>query len=73
VIARSLCLALALCAAAACDGSAPLGVLPTLRGAPSTDRPAWLRDLPAQIERHPAPQGWGGDSLAGLWKAEANG
>jgi hypothetical protein len=35
-----------------------------LRGAPSDERPPWLRDLPQPIERYPAPQGWGGDNLA---------
>lgn len=35
-----------------------------LRGAPSDERPPWLRDLPQPIERFPAPQDWGGDNLA---------
>lgn len=49
---------------AACSASPPAGALPRLRGIPSDERPPWLRDLPAQLERHPAPQHWGGDNLA---------
>ena len=73
MMARGLCLAVAVCLVAACSGPAQRSVLPTLRGAPSSDRPPWLRDLPVPLERHPAPQGWGGDSLADLWTAEAMG
>lgn len=63
MIARSLCLAVVACLAA-CAGASQRNGLPMLRDAPSTERPPWLRDLPAQIERYPAPQGWGGDNLA---------
>jgi len=66
MMARGLCLAVAVCLVAACSGPAQRSVLPTLRGAPSSDRPPWLRDLPVPLERHPAPQGWGGDSLAAV-------
>lgn len=50
----------------ACSTSSTRSLLPRLKGPPSDDRPAWLRDLPAQLERHPVPQGWGGDHLAAL-------
>ncbi|CAH0173330.1 hypothetical protein [Roseomonas sp. CECT 9278] len=67
MIARSLCLAVVAVVVAACAGASPRDGLPMLRDAPSTERPPWLRDLPAQIERYPAPQGWGGDNLAAAW------
>lgn len=66
MILRSLCLVGAMCVAA-CSGPSQRSLMPMLRGAPSTDRPPWLRDLPAQLERYPAPHGWGGDHLAG-WR-----
>jgi len=50
--------------AAACSAMAPRRVLPPLPSASSTERPPWLRDLPTQIERYPAPEGWGGDHMA---------
>ena len=45
-------------------GSAPRGTVPRLRVGPSDERPPWLRDLPDPLERHPAPEGWGGDQMA---------
>ena len=56
---------------AACSEVSPRGTLPRLRGEPSEDRPPWLRDLPQPLERHPAPEGWGGDHLAALHVAVA--
>jgi hypothetical protein len=50
--------------AVACSGPAQRAIVPMLRGAPSDERPPWLRDLQQPIERYPAPQGWGGDNLA---------
>jgi hypothetical protein len=50
--------------AAACSAPAQRAIVPMLRGAPSDERPPWLRDLPQPIERYPAPHGWGGDNLA---------
>jgi hypothetical protein len=50
----------------ACSAVAPRSMLPPLPRGPSDDRPAWLRDLPQPLERHPAPQGWGGDHLAAV-------
>jgi hypothetical protein len=64
MIARILCMAVAAGVVAACAGAPQRDRLPMLREGPSTERPPWLRDLPAQIERYPAPQGWGGDNLA---------
>ena len=63
---RSLgvCLAAVLGSASACSGPVQRAVVPMLRGAPSDERPTWLRDLPQPLERYPAPQGWGGDYLA---------
>jgi hypothetical protein len=49
---------------AACSTPSSRSMLPRLRGLPSDERPPWLRDLPAQLERYPAPQHWGGDNLA---------
>lgn len=63
MIRQGLCLAGAMCLAVACS-TAPQRDLPLLRGAPSSERPAWLRDLPVPLERFPAPQRWGGDYLA---------
>lgn len=62
--AVGLCVVAVLGSAAACSGPAQRAVVPTLRGAPSDERPPWLRELPQPIERYPAPQGWGGDNLA---------
>ena len=50
----------------ACSAVPPRSMLPSLPGASSADRPPWLRDLPAQLERYPAPQGWGGDHMASV-------
>jgi hypothetical protein len=61
---RDLGLAGAICLAAACSAPAQRAIVPMLRGAPSDERPPWLRDLPQPLERYPAPQGWGGDNLA---------
>lgn len=52
------------CVTAACSDLSTRTTMQRLQGGPSDDRPPWLRDLPEQIERHPAPQGWGGDHLA---------
>lgn len=49
---------------AGCSAPPPLGMLPYLQRGPLEDRPPWLRDLPVQLERYPAPHGWGGDNLA---------
>lgn len=56
----------ALALVAACSPVAPRRPLPPLPSGSSTERPPWLRDLPARIERHPAPEGWGGDYMAAL-------
>jgi hypothetical protein len=61
---RSICLGGLICVVAACAAQSPRGVAPRLPGAPSDERPRWLRDLPQQLERYPAPEGWGGDHLA---------
>jgi hypothetical protein len=57
-------LAAVVCMTTACSLAPPRSTLPSLRGEPSDERPPWLRDLPQPLERHPAPQGWGGDHLA---------
>lgn len=49
---------------AACSSLAPPRLLPPLPSGSSIERPPWLGDLPARIERHPAPEGWGGDHMA---------
>jgi hypothetical protein len=51
---------------AACSAVAPRRMLAPLPDGSSTERPPWLRELPARIERHPAPEGWGGDHMAAL-------
>lgn len=61
---RYLGLAGMICLAAACSGPAQRAIVPMLRGAPSDERPPWLRDLPQPLERYPARQGWGGDNMA---------
>lgn len=50
----------------ACSAVPPRSMLPPLPDASSTERPPWLRDLPAQLERYPAPLGWGGDHMASV-------
>lgn len=67
----SIGLAGAVCAVAACSGGSLRG-MPRLQGEPSDDRPAWLRDLPQPLERHPAPEGWGGDHLAAVINGAAS-
>jgi hypothetical protein len=61
---RYICFAGMICLAAACSAPTQRAIVPMLRGAPSDERPPWLRDLPQPLERYPAPQGWGGDNLA---------
>jgi hypothetical protein len=62
----SMILVAAACILAACAPEPPRMLVPRLRGEPSSERPPWLRDLPEQLERYPAPHGWGGDYLASL-------
>ncbi len=50
----------------ACSDVSSRRTMQRLQGGPSDERPPWLRDLPQPLERHPAPQGWGGDYLAAL-------
>jgi len=61
---RDITLAAVIILVAACSAPAQRAIVPMLRGAPSDERPPWLRDLPQPIERHPAPHGWGGDYQA---------
>ncbi len=63
-VALGICVAVMAFTLAACSTTSPTSVMPRLRGMPSDERPPWLRDLPEQLERYPAPQGWGGDHLA---------
>ena len=61
---RITCLIGTACVLVACSSMLPSSTMPHLQRGLSDDRPPWLRDVPAQLERHPAPQGWGGDYLA---------
>ena len=54
----------AACLIAGCSDASMRRMMPRFLEGPSDERPSWLRDPPQQLERHPAPQGWGGDYLA---------
>jgi len=50
---------------AGCSEAPARRMLPRFMQGPSDERPPWLRDPPQPVERLPAPEGWGGDHLAG--------
>ena len=70
---RITCLIGTACVLVACSSMLPSSTMPHLQRGLSDDRPPWLRDVPAQLERHPAPQGWGGDYLADVPRARPAG
>ena len=46
--------------------------LPRRGRAPSDERPAWLPNVPRNMERYPVPDSWRRDGLAMLTPAEAS-